>query len=85
MVIFDSLCFPRKFLPHVVNLDDFAKALVLDKLLGQTDFRQCMFIRERGASKGHLAFRAYMIDQGGVFAGTSGLLTIHRYTRRVDC
>jgi hypothetical protein len=66
--IFDFL--PRKLLHNVVNVDDFAKAFLIDKLLGQTDSRQCIFLRERGHGKDHLAFRAYMIDHGGAFAGT---------------
>jgi len=64
-VIFDFL--PRKFLTHTVNLEDFAKVFVIDKLLGQADTRQAIFVRERGRGKGDIAFRAYMIDQGGLF------------------
>jgi len=63
--IFDFL--PRKLLPNVINLGDFAKAFVVDKLLGQTDARQCIFVRDR-LDKTGLAFRAYMIDHGWIFA-----------------
>jgi HipA-like kinase len=65
--VFDFL--PEKFLPEVINLDDFARAFVADKLLGQTDSRQCIFLRERGHARGNLAFRSYMIDHGWIFAG----------------
>jgi hypothetical protein len=63
--IFDFL--PSKLLTHVINIEDFAKAFVIDKLLGQVDTRQSIFVRERSRCNGRLAFRAYMIDQGGLF------------------
>lgn len=66
--IFDFL--PRKLLPQVVNIEDFAKVFVIDKLLGQVDTRQAVFVRERGGGNGRIAFRAYMIDQGGLFGQT---------------
>jgi hypothetical protein len=65
--IFDFL--PRKFLPQVVNLGDFAKALVIDKKLRNVDFRQAIFIRER-RKFGGLLFRAHLIDHGMVFSGS---------------
>ena len=45
IAIFDFL--PEKLIGHIVNLTDFAKALVIDKLLGQIDQRQAVFTRER--------------------------------------
>jgi hypothetical protein len=39
--IFDLL--PRKLLNNVINLDDFAKALVIDTWLGNSDLRQAIF------------------------------------------
>ena len=37
---------------------------------GQVDTRQAIFVRERGGGNGRIAFRAYMIDQGGLFGQT---------------
>jgi hypothetical protein len=66
-VIFDFL--PRQLVPLVLNLCDFVKVLVVDKLLGQTDSRQCIFVRDRGHNGSRPGFRAYMIDHGLTFAG----------------
>lgn len=63
--IFDFI--PRKFLSHVVNIEDFAKVFVIDKLLGQIDARQSIFVGEPGCGNRRLVFRAYMIDHGGMF------------------
>lgn len=64
--IFDFL--PRKLLSQIENREDFAKALVLDKLLGNADVRQAIFLKApyRG---GKVMFRAWMIDHGMIFAG----------------
>ena len=67
--IFDFL--PRKLLRSlVVNLADFAKAFVVDKLLGQTDSRQCIFVRESRPGNSDVGFRAYMIDHGSILAAS---------------
>jgi hypothetical protein len=67
--IFDFL--PRKLLRSlVVNLADFAKAFVADKLLAQTDSRQCIFVRERRPGNSDVEFRAYMIDHGSILAAS---------------
>jgi hypothetical protein len=63
--LFPSACFHR-----VANLDDFAKALVLDRLLGQTDSRQCIFFRQPRSGKADVTFSAFMIDHGGIFGGS---------------
>ena len=55
----------------MVNLNDFAKAFVADRWLYQLDQRQAVFVRERGAAEGHVRFRAYCIDHGMAFAGSS--------------
>ncbi|MBV9770318.1 MAG: hypothetical protein JOZ32_12155 [Bryobacterales bacterium] len=65
--IFDFL--PDTCLGLVSNLDDFGKALVPDVLLGQTDARQAVFIRDR-SSKNHKPIRAYLIDHGLMFGGS---------------
>src|SRR5690348_11760557 len=64
--IFDFL--PRNLLRQVTNLEDFAKALVLDQLLGNTETRQAVFVRARSRS-GNVSFRAWLIDHGMIFAG----------------
>ena len=65
--IFDYL--PRNCLRHVVNLGDFARALVIDKWLGNLDSRQAIFARAPGSSR-KAAFRAYLIDHGLVLGGS---------------
>jgi hypothetical protein len=65
--IFDFL--PRKLLSHVVNLEDFAKAFVLDKLLGNADSRQAIFVRASDRSRS-IMFRAWLIDHGMTFGGS---------------
>lgn len=66
--IFDFL--PRRMFQHVSNMGDFGKAFVVDAVLGQTDTRQCIFVRERGLREGKLSLRAYMIDNGMLFDGS---------------
>jgi hypothetical protein len=70
--IFDFL--PSKLFSAVVNVQDFAKAFVVDRLLGQTDYRQCVFTRERGVGHKRLALRAYMIDHGGIFGASQWVI-----------
>lgn len=64
--IYDFL--PRKLLANVTNLEDFPKAFVLDKLLGNADSRQAIFVRTPSRS-GKPTFRAWLIDSGLMFAG----------------
>jgi hypothetical protein len=63
-VILDFL--PRNTLHCAVNLEDFAKAFVADHIVGHTDSRQAIFVREIGAK---LKLRAYLIDHGMMFGG----------------
>lgn len=65
--IFDFL--PKKLLEKTINLEDFARMLVLDTFLHQVDRRQAIFVRAR--SGGGLAFRAFFIDHGMVFGGSA--------------
>lgn len=65
--IFDHL--PRRLLQHVVNLPDLVLTFVFDRWVNQTDARQAIFIRERGAGDG-TKFRAYLIDHGLSFGGS---------------
>jgi hypothetical protein len=65
--IFDFL--PHKLLQKTVNLEDFAAMLVMDTFLGQADRRQAIFVRARSGKE--LSFRAYFIDHGMVFGGSS--------------
>jgi hypothetical protein len=64
--IYDFL--PRKLLANVENLEDFLKAFVLDKLLGNADRRQAVFVRTTSRT-GKARFRAWLIDHGLMFAG----------------
>lgn len=64
--IYDFL--PQKLLANVGNLEDFSKAFVLDKLLGNTDKRQAIFVRTPSRSC-KATFRVWMIDHGLMFAG----------------
>ena len=66
--VFDFL--PMPFLCRITNLNDFAKALVLDQFLAQADTRQAIFVRE-WTGPGAWRFRAYMIDNGWTLGGTS--------------
>lgn len=54
---------PDTLLTKISNLPDFLGVLVIDKLLGNADARQCVFVRT------DRSFRAYMIDFGYVFNG----------------
>ncbi len=65
--IFDFL--PKKLLPNIVNLADFAKAFVIDKFLCNTDRRQAIFIRTKPKGK-TASFQAYMVDHGMAFNGS---------------
>lgn len=65
--IFDFL--PSSCLPLVCNLDDFGKALVLDVLLGQTDARQAVFVRDHSYEGHKPQLRTYFIDHGLMFGG----------------
>jgi hypothetical protein len=65
--IFDLL--PRRLLQNVVNLPDLVFTFVFDRWVNQTDTRQAIFIRERGAGDG-TRFRAYLIDHGLSFGGS---------------
>jgi hypothetical protein len=65
--IFDFL--PSRCLQRVGNLDDFAKALVLDRVLGQTDTRQCIFFRQASTGRANVTFAASLIDHGWIFGG----------------
>src|SRR5579885_1002770 len=56
--IYDFL--PRNLLANVENLEDFSKAFVLDKLLGNTDTRQAIFVRS-SSRNGKATFRAWLI------------------------
>jgi hypothetical protein len=67
VAIFDFL--PSTCLQRVVNPEDFAKGLVIDTLLAQTDIRQCIFVKDRSRTNANLMFRAHMIDHGGIFGG----------------
>lgn len=64
--IFDFL--PRRLLHRVVNLPDLFLSFAFDKWVNQSDSRQTIFIRERGA--GGVQFRTYMIDHGLSFGGS---------------
>lgn len=68
--IFDFL--PQKLLKNTVNLEEFAAVLVMDTFLGQSDRRQCIFVRTRGAQA--LSFRAYFVDHGMAFGGSAWML-----------
>ena len=65
--IFDFL--PTSLLHRIGNLDEFAIALVLDTLLGQTDSRQAILTREHPGIES--PFRAHFIDHGMAFNGTA--------------
>ncbi|MGH9727382.1 MAG: HipA family kinase [Candidatus Acidiferrales bacterium] len=60
-VVYDFL--PDDQLRDVENLSDFAGMMVFDKWTCNTNGRQAIFLRERGAQR----YRAIMIDQGFCF------------------
>ncbi|MGH9864834.1 MAG: HipA family kinase, partial [Candidatus Acidiferrales bacterium] len=60
-VVYDFL--PDDQLRDVENLADFAGMMVFDKWTCNTNGRQAIFLRERGAER----YRAIMIDQGFCF------------------
>ncbi|MGH9730827.1 MAG: HipA family kinase, partial [Candidatus Acidiferrales bacterium] len=60
-VVYDFL--PDDQLRDVENLSDFAGMMVFDKWTCNTNGRQAIFLRERGAER----YRAIMIDQGFCF------------------
>ena len=59
---------PKPILAGVANLSDFCGVLVADKWLGNTDFRQAVFVRGSGVHS-PFSFLAHMIDNGHVFDG----------------
>jgi len=65
--IFDFL--PRTLFPKISNITEFVQMFVIDKWLGQTDTRQAIFLRDRHSPK-DLAFKAFFIDNGMLFAGS---------------
>lgn len=73
--VYDYL--PDALLPNVVNLRDFAGAMVFDKWIGNSDARQCVFYRahqrqpaaEEAPIPSRPGFVASMIDHGFVFQG----------------
>ena len=67
--IFDFL--PEKLLRNVSNLDDFGKAFVADRWLYQSDQRQAIFVRDRTLAVGETRMKAYFIDHGMAFDGSS--------------
>jgi hypothetical protein len=67
--IFDFL--PEKLLRNVSNLDDFGKAFVADRWLYQSDRRQAIFVRDRTLAVGETRMKAYFIDNGMAFDGSS--------------
>ena len=60
-VVYDFL--PDEQLRDVVNLTDFCGMLVFDKWTCNTNGRQAIFLRDKGATR----YRAEMIDQGFCF------------------
>ena len=64
--IYDML--PDARLGSVVNLADFCGVLVVDKWLGNTDYRQSVFASVRNIDR-TLSFEAQMIDNGQMFDG----------------
>lgn len=61
MEIYDDL--PENYQSRISQLLDFARMMVLDKWLGNTDGRQAIFIRRRRVRH----FRAMFIDHGACF------------------
>jgi hypothetical protein len=60
-VVVDYL--PQAMLRRLVNLDDFARVLVLDKWTANADGRQAVFSKPRKSAK----FKATFVDQGYCF------------------
>jgi len=65
-VVYDFL--PRTLLTHVLNIEDFYGALVLDKWAGSIDARQAIFVRVAPPTP-RPGFVAHMIDNGQLFGG----------------
>lgn len=65
---------PSALMKDVLNLDDFIGALICDKWMGNTDYRQAIFVRTattKGVTHRSLrGFRALMIDNGSLFDGS---------------
>ncbi len=87
VAVFDFL--PDDQLREVVNLADFCGMLVFDKWTCNTNGRQAVFFRTRGAT----SYEAYMIDQGFCFnagewnfpdAPLRGLYARHRVYQSVS-
>ena len=66
--VYDLL--PNTLLGSVANLSDFCGVLVADKWLGNTDYRQSIFIKILCVNS-PLSFVAQMIDNGQMFGGGS--------------
>jgi hypothetical protein len=70
-VVYDFL--PDSILSQVANLQDFLGALVIDKWLGNTDRRQCVFYRKNVALEAsdtkRVRWVASMIDHGQISNG----------------
>lgn len=71
---------PAGLVGKVSNVSDFTGALVCDKWMANSDYRQALFIREKTVSCGPNApsrpgFRAWMIDNGNVFDGAKWRFT----------
>ena len=65
--VYDFL--PESLLTNVSNISDFLGALVFDKWIGNTDYRQAIFFRPDHPTQLDRSFRAHMIDNGSVFGG----------------
>jgi HipA-like kinase len=59
--VFDYL--PDSMFHRIANHDDFPRALVFDKWMGNSDGRQTVFVQRSG----HRAYEAVFIDQGHCF------------------
>ena len=70
VAVFDFL--PGQLLQKVSNRDDFAKILVSDIFVNQTDSRQAIFFRSR--PKEPIAFQAMFVDHGFAFGGVEWML-----------
>jgi hypothetical protein len=60
---------PKTLLSTTVNLEDFAKVLVIDRLLGLSGKRQAIFSREVCPGQAS-RYRAFFVDHGMLFGGS---------------